>query len=110
MPKKISYHCLATLLVAASLSLMPAAAQARSADRHREQRAAFSLRDPSASLLGALWSSLTSVWGKEGTSIDPNGAPAPSGAGSGQTPSDTGGSIDPDGLRGDSATTTGSNG
>jgi len=93
---------LTALVVAASLALVPAAAQARPSGSVREHRAALSLPQQASLAVGNLWHTLTSLWGKSGVTIDPNGQPAPSAAGTGPAPSDTGVSIDPDGLQGGS--------
>lgn len=100
MPRTIPSRPLTALVVAASLALMPAAAQARPSGAVREHRAALSLPQQASLVFGTLWHTLTSLWGKSGMTIDPSGQPAPSATGTGPAPSDTGGSIDPDGLHG----------
>lgn len=88
---------LPALLVAASLALVPAAAQARPLDGTPEHPAALTLPGQAVALFGNLWHLLTSLWGKSGPSIDPDGSPAPTSP----TPDNSGPSIDPDGSPGD---------
>jgi hypothetical protein len=85
---------LPALLVAVSLTLLPAAVQARPVDGGART---VSLHEQAVAFFGNLWHSLTSLWGKGGGSIDPNGTPAPTG----ETPNNGGGSIDPSGQPGD---------
>jgi hypothetical protein len=84
------------LLVAASLVLLPAMAQARPSATPREDRPALSLPQQAIALFGNVWHVLTSLWGDSGVSIDPDGAPAPA------PPNGSGASIDTNGLPGDS--------
>lgn len=98
MPKTIPSRPVTALVVAASLALVPAAAQARPSGTARDHRAALSLPQQTSLVFGNLWQTLTRVWGKSGMTIDPSGQPAPPAGGTGQAPSDTGMTIDPDGL------------
>ena len=97
----LSRH-LAVLVVAASLALVPAAAQARPAGMAKEHSVTLSLPQRAGLAFGNLWLTLASLWANEGASIDPSGQPAPPSGGGSQAPSDHGGSIDPDGLISDS--------
>lgn len=88
--RKIAALLLGAVLVA-PLSLL--AAESRRAVASRIEAQASARPD----LVGRLWSFLTSVWGKEGSHLDPNGLttsqqPAP------PRPADEGCRLDPDGL------------
>jgi hypothetical protein len=102
MQKAILSRPLVALIVASSLALIPAVAQARPVGTTKEQRAALSLPQRTSLVFGNLWLTLTSLWGNEGMTIDPSGQPAPPTGGGSQAPSDHGASIGPDGLRVDS--------
>jgi hypothetical protein len=84
------------LLLAATLAApWSLAAEPRRDAPHRASAAAASARLP---LLAPLWSLLTSVWGKEGCHIDPNGRCVANPDSGLIAPADTGCNIDPSGC------------
>jgi len=91
---------LTVLALFATLLLLPTLAGARPAAAPRSH-AGIHATAPGASLLDRLLKGLRSLWGKEGMSIDPNGAPAPTGGSATTTAStansDAGVLIDPNG-------------
>lgn len=89
---------LTVLALFATLLLLPALAGARPAATPHS-KAAVHATAPEPSLLARILKGLRSLWGKEGMTIDPNGAHVQGtpGATSGQTTSDAGMLIDPNG-------------
>jgi len=92
---------LTVLALFATLILLPALAGARPAAAPRSH-AGIHATAPGASLLGRFLKGLRSLWGKEGMSIDPNGAHVPGTTGTsttttGTATSDAGMLIDPNG-------------
>jgi hypothetical protein len=95
---------LTALALFAALLLAPALAGARPAAAPRSHAGVHATTTGAgADLLGRLWKSLRSLWGKEGMLIDPNGAHVPGATGTtattpgGAATSDAGMLIDPNG-------------
>jgi hypothetical protein len=87
---------LSPILLAASLLLLPAAAQAGWLDLSPAGAARSVRAGQPAGVLANLWRAVIAFWEKSGPSIDPHGG----GTGTGTTPgttTDSGGSIDPSG-------------
>jgi hypothetical protein len=81
-----------------TLSLVPTVAQAGGRGSSKgESKPAVSRVQERGGVFQALWRGLTSLFEKEGGSIDPSGQPRPGTSNSG---TDNGGSIDPSGTPG----------